>query len=140
MQQRDLRSVDGHTSNVQALRENQRQDLHADVKGFSGEKRRGAEFGIVADGEVIGRERASDERETEIPKLHLASQRCGSFLFDGRAELIDGDQERNNKNQNNQDTNDDKHDAELAPHDDLQNGRNSRWPGRGKRMIAQPLN
>ena len=73
MQQRDLGRVDGDAGNVQSLRKNQWHELHAHLQGFGRQKRRRAEFGIVADGEVFGGQRTAEKRKAQVSQLHLAA-------------------------------------------------------------------
>ena len=123
VQQHDLGRVDGYAGDVQRLRKNQRHQFHTDFKGSCGQKRGGAELGVVSDGKIFGRKRAAEKRKAQIPELNLAPQGRGSFFFDGGAELIHRNQERSDQDQNNQDADNNQHDAELAAHTDLQCGR-----------------
>ncbi len=102
--------------------------FHTDLERLGGEERRRTEFGIVANGKIFGGERAADQREAHIPELNFAAERGGSFFFDGGTELVDGDQEWSDENQDNQNADDDKDDAELALHNDLQDGANEQSP------------
>ena len=92
-----MRAINRYAGDIQRLRENQRNDFDAHLQRLSGKERGGAEFGIVADGEILGGERASEQREAQIPQLDFASQSGGRLLLDGGAEFIDGDQERRNQ-------------------------------------------
>ena len=53
MKEGHLRAINRDASDIEGLRENQRHHFNTDVDGFGGEERRGAEFGIVADGEIF---------------------------------------------------------------------------------------
>ena len=100
MKECHLRGFNRDASNIQSFRENQRHHFNTDLDRFGGEERRGAEFGVVADGEILGGERAADQREAEVANLDFAAERGRSFFFNGGAELIDGNQKRRDENKN----------------------------------------
>src|SRR5713101_6504598 len=98
VKKRHLRSVNRDARDVEGLRENQRQDLDSDLQRLGGEERRRAEFGIVADGDIVGGKRAAEERKAEIAEFNFAAECSRSFFFNGGAELIDGNQKRRDEN------------------------------------------
>jgi hypothetical protein len=122
VKQRDLRAVDGNAGDVEGLRENQRHDFHADFQRFGGEEGRCAEFGIVADGQVLCGERAADQRKAQIAELHFAAERGRGFFFNSGPELIDGNQKWRDQKQDHDHGNDDEDVSQCFIHDGLREG------------------
>src|SRR5580698_5116807 len=100
MKKKDLGIFNGDASDLKRLAENERKDFDADCKRLSREKRRRAELGIVADGKIFRGQRTADQRKTQTSKLNLAAKRLRSSFFNGGAELIHWNQERNGDQKN----------------------------------------
>src|ERR1700722_15743440 len=114
--ERNFRAVDGDAGDVHLLGKNKRNEFHADPYGFGSEERLLAELRIIGDGEIVGGDRAGEERETQIADVDLAAQCGGSFFFNGRSELIHGNQKRSHDDEYHEYGNDDEDDAKSTAH------------------------
>ena len=129
MQQRHLGTGNRNAGNVERLRKNQRHHFNAHVQRLGGKERSGAEFRVIADGQVFRGERSANKRQADVAQLHFASQRGGGFPFNDGPELVHGDHERRHKHHHNQHTHRDKNNLQCLIHDNLRSGRNERRLG-----------
>ena len=112
MKEIDRWCVDGEVGDSYLAMEDEGEHFHADLQGFGLEKGRGAECGIIGDGDVLSDEAALQEGEGEMGEGDGSAERCGELSFKRGTEGVGVDEERNEEDEENDEDRATSHDLE----------------------------
>src|SRR5438045_1507293 len=89
------RRVDGEVGDSNLAAKEQGRDLDADVEFLGLDEWRGAECGIVGNGDVVGDQLAAEEGKRKMVERNPAPDQAGQLFFNCRPEGVGVDEEGN---------------------------------------------